>query len=68
MYIFHLSLFLLTFVAFSITTHAATPSHTPLATSTVSVVGYTTDGASNPGIYHDGGGGTRYSIYLYLFT
>ena len=43
--------------------NAATPSHVPLATSTVTVVGYTTDGASNPGIYHDGGGGVSHNGY-----
>ena len=41
----------------------ASPTHVPLATSTVSIIGTTTDPASNPNIFHDGNGGVTQNGY-----
>ena len=41
----------------------ASPTHVPLATSTVSIIGTTTDPASNPNIFHDGNGGVSQNGY-----
>jgi hypothetical protein len=43
---------------------AATPTHVPLTTSTVALLGQVSDPVSNAqGIYHDGGGGATQNGY-----
>jgi hypothetical protein len=43
---------------------ASTPTHVPLATSTVKNLGFVTDPVSNTeGIFHDGGGGASQNGY-----
>jgi hypothetical protein len=44
--------------------YAQTPTHVPLATSTIENLGFVTDPVSNSqGIYHDGGGGASQNGY-----
>lgn len=44
--------------------YAQTPTHVPLATSTVQNLGFVSDPASNAeGIFHDGGGGATQNGY-----
>jgi hypothetical protein len=56
-------IFLFTLVALALFTSAQTPTNFPLSTLTVENLGFVTDPASNPGIYHDGGGGATQNGY-----
>jgi hypothetical protein len=47
----------------------SSPVHVPLNVSTVIKLGLVTDNSSNPGIYHDGGGGgTQGGYHLQVFA
>jgi hypothetical protein len=42
---------------------AQSPVHVPFATATVENLGFVSDPASNPNIFHDGGGGASQNGY-----
>ena len=50
-------------VALSCLSLVYSATHVPLATKTVSILGTTTDPASNPNIFHDGNGGVTQNGY-----